>query len=193
MRMHLSIMDITEHSVTLISIIIGIGLTEMLGNLHRLIRNRSRVTWDWLPVTWAAALLLLVINYWWGIYLGLSGLNQASNAAEFGLLLIQPILLFLTTASVLPNFDANCEWDVRRHYGEHRKTFIVTFALYQCITWITALVIGTLGWNVISVVRVIILLLLVLMLLFNKRWLDWMGVLAIVAILAFGLVTQVVR
>ena len=36
-------MDIIEHSVTLISIIIGIGLTEMLGNLHRLIRNRARV------------------------------------------------------------------------------------------------------------------------------------------------------
>jgi hypothetical protein len=56
-------MDITTHLVTLISIIIGIGLTEMLGNLHRLIRNRRRVTWDWLPVAWSAALLLLVINY----------------------------------------------------------------------------------------------------------------------------------
>ena len=56
------ITDITEHSLTLISIIVGIGLTEMLGNLHRLIRNRRRVTWDWLPVTWAAALLLLVIK-----------------------------------------------------------------------------------------------------------------------------------
>ena len=44
-------MDITEHSLTLISIIIGLGLTEMFGNLHRLIRNRSRVTWDWLPAT----------------------------------------------------------------------------------------------------------------------------------------------
>lgn len=186
-------MDITEHSLTLISIIVGIGLTEMLGNLHRLIRNRRRVTWDWLPVTWAAALLLLVINYWWSIYLGVSGLNQSKNAAEFGLLLIQPILLFLTTASVLPNFDPNCEWDLRRHYDEHRKTFIATFVLYQCTTWTTAMVVGTLGWNVISVVRAIILLLLVLMLLFNKRRWDWMGVLGILAILAFRLTTQVVR
>lgn len=42
-------MDFTAHAVTLISIVIGIGLTEMFGNLHRLIRNRTRVTWDWLP------------------------------------------------------------------------------------------------------------------------------------------------
>ena len=186
-------MDITEHSVTLISIIIGIGLTEMFGNLHRLIRNRPRVTWDWLPVTWAAALLLLVVNYWWSIYLGVSGVTQSKNAAEFGLLLITPILLFLTTASVLPNFDADSEWDVRRHYDEHRKTFIVTFVLYQCSTWTTAAVVGTLGWNVISVVRAIILLLLVLMLLFNKRQWDWVGVLGITAILIFRLTTQAVR
>ena len=186
-------MDITAHSVTLISIIIGIGLTEMLGNLHRLIRNRARVTWDWLPVTWSTALLLLVINYWWSIYLGVSGLEQSSNAAELGLVLIPPILLFLTTASVLPNFDAHSEWDMRRHYDEHRKTFIVTFVLYQCSTWATATVVGTFGWNVISAVRATILLLLVLLLLFNKRRWDWVGVLAILAILIFRLTTQVMR
>jgi len=186
-------MDITAHSVTLISIIIGLGLTEMFGNLHRLIRNRTRVTWDWLPVAWSATLLILVINYWWSLYLGVSGLQQLSNAAEFGLLLIPPILLFLTTASVLPNFDPNSEWDMRRHYGEQRKTFIVTFVLYQCSTWTTAMVVGTFGWNVISVVRASILLLLVLMLLLNKRRWDWVGVLAIFAVLIFRLTTQVMR
>lgn len=186
-------MDIVAHSTTLISIIIGIGLTEMFGNLHRLIRNRARVTWEWLPVVWSATLLILVINYWWSIYLGVSGLKQASNAAEFGLLLIPPILLFLTTASVLPNFEADSEWNMRRHYDEQRKTFIVTFALYQCSTWTTAIFVGTFGWNVISVVRAIILLLLVLSLLINKRRWDWVAVLAILATLIFRLTTQVVR
>ena len=137
--------------------------------------------------------MLLVVNFWWSIYLGVSGLTQAHNAAEFGLLLIQPSLLFLTTASVLPSFDADCEWDVRRHYDEHRKTFIATFILYQCTTWTTAIVVGTLGWNVISVVRAIILLLLLTMLLFNRRLWDGIGVLGILGILFFRLTTQVVR
>ena len=30
-------MDVTSHSITLISIIVGLGLTELLPNLHRLI------------------------------------------------------------------------------------------------------------------------------------------------------------
>ena len=186
-------MDIVAHSITLIAIIIGLGLTEMFGNLHRLIRNRSRVTWDWLPVAWAATLLILVVNYWWSIYLGVTGLEKAGSAAGFGLLLVPPILLFLTTASVLPNFDGAGQWDMRRHYDQQRKTFIVTFTLYQCSTWTTAMVVGTLGWNVISVVRAIILLLLVSMLFLNKRRWDWIGVLAILAVLIFRLTTQVVR
>ena len=185
-------MDTLTHSVTLISIIIGIGLTEMFGNLHRLIRNRGRVTWDWLPVVWSATLLVQVINYWWIIYLGVS-VRQSSNAAELGLILIPPILLFLTTASVLPSFDANSEWDMRRHYDEHRKTFIVTFILYQCSTWAAAVLTGTFSWNPISLVRAIILLLLVLLVLLNKRRWDWLGALAILAILIFRLTTQVTR
>lgn len=186
-------MDIRTHLVTLISIIIGIGLTEMLGNLHRLVRNRGRVQWDWLPVAWSAALLLLVINYWWSIYLGVSGLDQTSNAAEFGLILVPPILLFLTTASVLPNFDGSSEWDMRRSYDEHRKTFIATFALYQCSTWATATVIGTMGWNLISVVRAIILAMLVIALLIhNRRW-DWAAVVVILGTLIFRLTTQALR
>jgi hypothetical protein len=186
-------MDITGHSVTLMSIIIGLGLTEMFGNLHRLIRNRTRVTWDWLPVAWSATLLILVINYWWSIYLGVSGLDQSSNAAEFGLVLIPPILLFLTTASVLPNFESADEWDMRRNYDAERRTFIVTFALYQCATWTMAVVIGTFGWNVISFVRAAILLVLLLVLLLNKRRWDWTGVLVILAVLIYRLTTQVVR
>ena len=186
-------MDITAHSVTLISIIVGLGVTEMFGDLHRLIRNRTRVTWDWLPVVWAATLLILVINYWWGIYLGVSGIAQSRNAAEFGLTLVPPILLFLTTASVLPAFDPSEEWDMHRHYDMQRKTFIVTFALYQCSNWVTAMVVGTFGWNVISVIRAIILLLLVAMLVIGKRRWDWIGVLAILAVLIYRLTTQGVK
>ena len=186
-------MDIVPHSITLISIIVGLGLTEMFGNLHRLIRNRSRVVWDWLPVAWATTLLILVVNYWWALYLGVSGLERVTNAAEFGLLLVTPILLFLTTASVLPSFDESSEWDMRRHYDEQRKTFIMTFALYQCSTTIVGIVAGTFGWNFVTIFRAAILLLLVLMLLLKKRRWDWVGVLVILAMLIFRLTTQIVR
>jgi len=46
-------MDIREHSITLVSVIVGLGLTELLGNLNRLVRSRRDVRWHALPLIWA--------------------------------------------------------------------------------------------------------------------------------------------
>ncbi len=186
-------MDITAHSITLISIIVGLGLTEMFGNLLRLIRNRARVRWDWLPLVWVATLFFLVLNYWWGVYLRVDGSQQAGTAAEFGLILAGPVLLFLATASVLPHFEADGDWDMRGHYAAQRGVVILTFALYQLTTFTTALLLGNLAWSFLTVARAIIFLLLVSMLFIRARRWDWVAVLAIMAFLFYRLATQVVR
>lgn len=186
-------MDFESHSVTLISIIVGLGLTEMFGNLHRLIRNRNRVGWDALPIAWAAMMFLLVVNYWWALYLRLDGSQQARTAADFALILAPSILLFLTTASVLPSFEHDGDWDMKTHYREQRGIWILTFALYQVSTWATALVTGTLAWNYVTLIRVVILALLVSMLFVKARRWDWFGVIVITAFLLVRLSIQVVR
>ena len=186
-------MDIATHAVTLISIVVGLGLTEMFGKLYRLIRNRKRVRWDFLPLAWVVTLFLLVLNFWWSLFLRMDGSSRASTVAEFGLILLPPILLFVATASVLPDFSGEDDWDMRRDYGEQRKVFILTFALYQVSTFTTALVTGTMAWDYLSFVRVGIFSLLVSMLLTNNRRWDWFGVLAIMAALLIRLTTQVVR
>ena len=60
-------MNISEHSVALISVIVGLGLTNLLGNLNRLIHARRKVRWDVLQLLWALIALFLVDNYWWGL------------------------------------------------------------------------------------------------------------------------------
>lgn len=186
-------MELATHSVTLISIIVGIGLTEMFGNLHRLIRHRAEVQWDWLPVAWTAVLLLFVVNYWWAIYQGIIGLDELSNAAELGLILVQPIILFLLTASVLPNFGTAADWDMRLYYDENRRTFVATFILYQCVTTSVAFIVGTIGWNVATMIRAAILAILVLAFLVGKRRFDWIAALVILAVIVLRLTTQAVR
>lgn len=182
-------MDIATHSITLISIIVGLGLTEMFGNLHRLIRLRDRVRWDALPLAWATALFCLTLNYWWALFMGLDGSDQARTAAHFALVLAPPILLFVTMASVLPGNDL----DMRHHYDEEREVFLLTFALYQVATWMTSVVTGTVSWDFAAVARTVILGLLIAMLLTRSRTLDWIGVLIILGILIGRLAMQVVR
>lgn len=186
-------MDVTTHSVTLISIIIGLGLTEMFGNLHRLIRDRTRVHWDYLPIAWATVLFFLILNYWWALFLRLDGSQQATTVAELGLVLASPILLFLASATVLPSFGEADDRDMRRDYGAQRKVIALTFALFQVSTFTTALVVGTMAWNYLSVARVIIFALLVSMWFIDSRRWDWIVVLTIAAALLIRLALQVVR
>ena len=186
-------MDIATHSVTLISIVVGLGLTEMFGNFYRLIRNRARVRWDALPLAWMATLFFLILNFWWALFLRLDGSQMADTVAEFGLILTSPLLLFLATAIVLPNFSSDDDWDMRRDYGTQRKVIALTFALFQVTTFTTALVVGTMAWDFLSVVRVAIFALLVSMLVTDSRRWDWVVVLAIMAALLIRLTTQVVR
>jgi hypothetical protein len=186
-------MDIAAHAVTLISIIIGLGLTEMFGKLYRLIRNRRRVRWDFLPLAWGMTLFFLVLNFWWSLFLQFDGTSRARTVADFALVLLPPILLFVATASVLPDFSGEEDWDMRRDYDEQRKVFILTFALYQVSTFTTALVVGRMGWDYLSVVRVAIFGLLVSMLLTNSRRWDWTAVVIIMSALLIRLTTQVVR
>ena len=186
-------MDIATHSITLISIVVGLGLTEMFGNFYRLIRNRDRVRWDALPLVWMATLFFLILNFWWALYLRLDGSQKADTVAEFGLILTSPLLLFLATAIVLPNFSADDDWDMRRDYGAQRKVIALTFALFQVTTFTTALVVGTMAWDFLSIVRVAIFALLVSMLVIDSRRWDWVVVLAIMTALLIRLTTQVVR
>lgn len=56
-------MDIREHSLALISVVVGPGLTSLLGGFSRLMHRRREVRWNALPLAWALVVLLLVNNY----------------------------------------------------------------------------------------------------------------------------------
>jgi hypothetical protein len=74
-----------------------------------------------------------------------------------------------------------------------RRTFLLTFVVYQILNYAIAIIIGTLGWNIATGIRTIILLLLVLALLINKRWFDWLAAAGTLAVLILRLTTQLTR
>ena len=53
-------MDITEYWATFVSIILGLGVADLLVNLHRLIHARTRVRWDALPLLGIGPILLFL-------------------------------------------------------------------------------------------------------------------------------------
>jgi hypothetical protein len=73
--------------LTLISIVLGLGLSELLLTFYRLVQARRRVTWDALPLAWALLILIAVVNYWWGIRAAMAGASGWTSG-EFMLAMI---------------------------------------------------------------------------------------------------------
>jgi hypothetical protein len=88
-----------EYIAALLSIIVGLGLTDLAQSLRELVRPRRRVDWHWLPLLWAATTFLLAIQIWWNSF---SFLTEATPAF-FVAYLLTFLLLYLTCAFALPD------------------------------------------------------------------------------------------
>jgi hypothetical protein len=65
-----------EYLVALISIIVGLGLTDLAQSFRELIRPGHAVKWDGLPLAWAVFTFLLTILLWWQGFAALENLVQ---------------------------------------------------------------------------------------------------------------------
>ena len=88
-----------EYIAALLSIIVGLGLTDLAQSVRELVRPRRRVDWHWLPLLWAATTFLLAIQIWWNSFSFLTGATPAFFVAY----LLTFLLLYLTCAFALPD------------------------------------------------------------------------------------------
>jgi hypothetical protein len=114
-------MDDFAHLSVLISIVLGLGITNLLMGLARLVQMRGRVKVFWPTIVWALTLLLIHVQTWWTMF-GLRGVETWTFLA-FALTLMQPILLFFLSALVLPDFDREEALDLRANYFAHVRWF----------------------------------------------------------------------
>ena len=147
-------MDIREHSIALVSVIVGLGLTDLLGNLNRLIRARRTIRWDALPLAWAAVAFVLVNNFWWALFLGVTGIEKPSSAGTFLLSLSMPVLLYLICAAALPYGRTARGLDLREAYLAESRYFFILVVIYVLMTQVLVLSTGAgFLWNEATVLR----------------------------------------
>lgn len=185
-------MDIGGYWATFVSIVLGLGLADLLMNFHRLLHERKRVHWDALPLTWAVIALLWIINYWWAVAANLTSWSSTRVVIEFAFAAIAPILLVLMAAGLLPRaMPAEGRLDMRAEWQEARGLFLTLAVLYQCLAWVNiTLASGALVWDFITLVRAVTLAALVLALVLKDRRVDWVAALVILALVMWRLAVQ---
>jgi uncharacterized membrane protein len=105
----------------LLSIIIGLGVTQLLTAIGRVIRHRDRVRVDWLPLLWAVVLLVIFVQVWWSMF-GLR-LQRDWTFGSFLFILAQTSALYLMAAVLLPEQIDTESIDLAAHYDRQRRWF----------------------------------------------------------------------
>jgi hypothetical protein len=188
-------MDIREHSITLVSVIVGLGLTELLANLNALMRARDGVRWYGLPFAWAAVCLILVVNLWWGIYLGAIGIATPSNAGAFLLYLIVPVLLYLVCAAALPAVQGSVAVDLRASYYASSRYFSALLVAYVAAAMLQAwLARGSVEWTLLTTgMRVGIVVVLLPLIWVRSAWYHWFAATFMLVVLSLRMTTQALQ
>jgi hypothetical protein len=188
-------MDLSQHWETLVSIIMGLAIADVLVHVQGLIHARSRVRWDPLPLLWATTGLLWVFNYWWAVGAGLDGSQNVDVAGGFVLLAIPPVLLFVMSTSALPrHVPAHGPVNLREEWETNRPVFMVAFGLNQICAWIAIrFARGAFIFDFPALLRTTTLALVVLMLLYRSRRFEWFAAIVIISLCIARLSTQTVR
>ena len=88
--------------ITLVSIIVGLGLTDLVQSFRELVRPGRPVRWHWLPLAWAAIVFLLVLQVWWQAFRFLRD-DALAHVAAFAPVLLAFLLFYLLCAFALPD------------------------------------------------------------------------------------------
>jgi hypothetical protein len=117
--------DAFSYLSVLLSIVLGLGLTQLLTATGRLIRHRDRVRVNWLPVLWAALLFLIYVQVWWAMY-GLR-LRREWTFLGFSVVLAQTATLYIMAAVALPEEIDEAGTDLGVYFDRHHRWFFACF------------------------------------------------------------------
>jgi hypothetical protein len=127
-------MDRFEYAMGLMSIIVGLGLADLAMSLHRLLKNREQVRWDWVALATAAFAGFTLVRMWYQLWV-IRDFPEITNLFLFLSLVLSMFLVFLASAASLPD-DADpphLRWDLRAYYHRHARYIWVLLALFQAV------------------------------------------------------------
>lgn len=115
-------MALFEFLMVLVSIIIGLGLTEILTGVASSIRCRTTVNFYWVHLVLVLAIFIALLQQWWEIW----GLRNASEWSFLALLfmLTAPVCLYLISHLLFPEPVEGADIEIY-YYNEMRPIWIL--------------------------------------------------------------------
>ena len=118
-------MDEFGYLAVILSIILGLSVTQLLQGLSQVINARDRVRIYGPAIGWALLLLIIDMQAWWAMF-GYRT-RHAWTFVQFAILLLETIILYLLAALALPMAFVADVVDLRANYFRHARWFFGSF------------------------------------------------------------------
>lgn len=171
-----------------LSLILGLGITQILGEVVAAIRNREHSRLHWLPLAWAAWIFLVHVQYFfylWDLY----ELEVIWTWSQFGPVLWHVTLLFLAAGLILPGPRERARNEhLIEDFQRHGRLALIPFALVT----IDGIILNVFQygdtWLSLANVLNMIFTALVVSAFLTKGWWRSVSTLALGVVLAYGLI-----
>ncbi|MDB5429506.1 MAG: hypothetical protein JWP35_622 [Caulobacter sp.] len=119
--------DLFSYLSAFVTIVLALGLGDMIQSLHRLLDARRRVRWGVLPLVSAVLVFILVVSEFFSLTLTF-GITRITYFGVVGLLAV-PTLTALAAFSVLPDHVPDEGLDLGDFYQRNRRYLFAVLAL----------------------------------------------------------------
>lgn len=121
-----------EYLSVLVSIIVGLALTQLLSGVARLIQLRHRIAMHPATLCWMAVLFLIDVQVWWVAFERRQAMQWTFFA--FLLYLLIPIGVFLLSYLVLPDLGDEDTGDLHANFDGNRSWFFGLLAALPLVS-----------------------------------------------------------
>lgn len=136
-----------DYISVVLAVVVGLGLSHILIGMVQLLQQRGRVTFYWIHTTWIGLTFVGIVFLWWSIW-NFRGITSW-NFFSFLLLLLQPVMLFLAAAFLVPR-EGTSDLNMKTfYYGSRRGIFGSFAALLTLIVAENSILNGS-AWHIVN-------------------------------------------
>jgi hypothetical protein len=106
----------------LVSVILGLAVTQILKGFRAILLSRTRVRIYWPVINWAVLLLLVCVQHWWALF-GMRH-RQDWTFEQFAIVLLNVVVIYMTAGLVFPDFVGEEVVDLKENFYAHRGWFL---------------------------------------------------------------------
>lgn len=178
-----------EYVSILISIILGLGMTQLLASFSNLLYNFRKIKFYWPHTLWIIFILFLHIQDWFITY-------QVKNKWEWNLpelffVLLYPITLFMVSKMLLPNNESEEKQNMKLFYKSQHP--IIFFIVSICVLLSILFNLYFINESFLDQIPLAILFFIVLFLSLRKTHNEIVHNILAITLVAFSIITTIIE